>query len=151
MNAVVLILGIALLAIAYDDRATGAWRDRPMIVSLILAAASRCAVSTLCPTDEQLISAVRNRDYAFAESVIKNSARYDPDNITMINTQPIRRISRIVCSDALPNESPGNPTTINCAFVIRYWTRDSHTVAKLIYEDGIWEIRDSLSVTRDRR
>ena len=122
-----------------------------MIVLLILASVSRCAAPTLCPTDEQLLAAVRNRDGAVVQAASNQAAQDDPTSVVMIHSERIKRISDVLCSDALPNDLSGNPTTINCAFVVRYWSRDAHTVARLVRRSDAWEIENALMVTRDRR
>ena len=122
-----------------------------MIALLILANVSRCAAPTLCPTDEQLLAAVRNRDSAVVQAASNQAAQDDPSSIVLIHSERIKRVSNVFCSDVLPNDLPGSPTTINCAFVVRYWSRDAHTVARMVRRTDAWEIVDALMVTRDRR
>ena len=122
-----------------------------MIALLILASVSRCAAPTLCPTDQQLLAAIRKRDAAVVQAISDKAAKDDPSSVILIHSERIRKISDVVCSDPLPNDLPGSPTTINCAFVIRYWSRNTHNVAQLVRRSDGWEIADALMVTRDRR
>jgi hypothetical protein len=122
-----------------------------MLALLILASASRCAVPALCPTNEQILAAVRHRDAAVVQAVSNQAAQDDPSSVVLVHSEGIKRISDVLCSDNLPNDLPGNPVTINCAFVVRYWSRDAHTMARMVRRGDVWEIDDALSVTRDRR
>ena len=79
------------------------------------------------------------------------AAQEDPSSIVLVHSEGIRRVSDVLCSDTLPNDLPGSPPTINCAFVIRYRSRDSRTVARMVRGSDGWEIDDALMVTRDRR
>lgn len=122
-----------------------------MIALLILAGVSRCASPTLCPTDEQLLAAVRSRDGAVVQAASNQAAQDDPNSVVLIHSERIKRVTDVLCSGSLPNDLPGSPATINCAFVVRYWSRDAHTVARMTRRNDRWEIEDALAVTRDRR
>lgn len=122
-----------------------------MIALLILASVSRCAAPTLCPTDEQILAAVRNRNSAVVQAISNQAAQTDQSSVFLIHSERIKRISNVLCSDVLPNNLSENPATINCAFVVRYWSREAHTVARMVRRSDAWEIDDALMVTRDRR
>jgi hypothetical protein len=122
-----------------------------LLALLILASARRHAVPTLCPTNEQILAAVRQRDDAVVQEVSNQAAQDDPSSVVLVHSERIKRISDVLCSDELPNDLPGNPITINCAFVVRYWTKDAHTMARMVRRSNVWEIDDALSVTRERR
>jgi hypothetical protein len=119
-------------------------------LAMILAGLSRCSVATLCPTDDQILTAVRNRDNDMVFALSNQAARDDPNSITLIHTLRIKRISDVVCGDALPSDLPGDPPTVNCKFTVRYSSKDAFTVAKMVQKEGQWKIADSLMVTRQR-
>ena len=119
-------------------------------LAMMLAGLSRCFVATLCPTDDQIFTAVRRRDDDIIQALSNQAAREDPDSLTLIHSQRIRRISDVLCGDRLPSELPGNPPVINCKFSVHYWTQNVFTVARMVLKEGRWEIDDSLAVTRNR-
>ena len=116
-----------------------------MLAILLLAAISRCASPALCPSDEDLISAVRGRDAASAEAAAVEAAA--AGEIVMSHGQRIRRIKDVVCGDRLPGDLP----TVTCKMTVRYWSADTFQVAKLVRQDGTWRIAEALMVTRSRR
>lgn len=122
-----------------------------MIVIMMLTSIGRCASPALCPTDAELITAVRGRDNAVVQTVSDQAYQDDPSSVYLVHSERIRRISDVTCGDKLPNEQDTKLTTINCKFTVRYWSRNAYQVARLIFRDGSWEIADALVVTRDRR
>ena len=122
-----------------------------MVSLLALASISRCASLALCPTDGQLLSAVRAHDLAVVQAASDQAAKDDPDSIFMIHTQRIKRISDVLCGDKLPSNGASGQPVINCKFTVKYWSKDAFQVAKLVQRDGGWDIDEALVVTRDRR
>jgi hypothetical protein len=118
-----------------------------MSAILFLANISRCAVSTLCPTDADLIAAVRSRDGAFVQAVSEQAASESPGDVVLVHSERIHRIADVLCGEELPDETP----TITCKFTVRYWSRDAYQVAKLRRKNDKWEIAEALMVMRDRR
>ena len=116
-----------------------------------MASITRCAAPTLCPTDEQLLEAVRNRDGAVVQAMSNQAAQDDPNSVALIHSERIKRISDIVCGDQLPSDLPGNPVVINCKFTVRYWSRNAYTVARMVLRNSEWEIDEAFAVTRERR
>ena len=116
-----------------------------MLTLLFLAAMARCATADLCPTDADLLNAVRSRDEAFTQAVA-DQASADGD-IILVHTQRIRRISDVICGDKLTDLLQ----TITCSFKVRYWSNDAYQVAKLVKRTDGWEITDSLGATRERK
>lgn len=116
-----------------------------MLALLVLLAITRCATPDLCPTDTDLLNAVRSRDAAFTQ-VVADQASASGD-IVLVHTQRIRRISDVICGDELTDL----PQTITCSFKVRYWSNDAYQVAKLVKRTDGWEITDSLGVTRARK
>src|SRR3954447_2868045 len=114
-----------------------------MVGLLILASISRCVSPDLCPTDKDLLAAVAARDTAVADA----ASQEDPAGFIHFSPQPIRRISDVMCGDALPAKTP----TITCKFTVRYRSFNTFQVARLVNEGKGWRIDEALSVSRKRR
>ena len=117
------------------------------MLALLLIAMSRCASAELCPSDDALISAVRERDNAFVAAASAQFAEQDPDNVTLVHSERITDVRDVICGDALPGDSP----TVACRFTVRYWSRNAYQIARLVKKDGRWRIDEALGVTRKRR
>lgn len=111
---------------------------------LLLAAvgAIRCAVSTLCPTDSDILEAMRVRDAAVADRLTVQAVVSD-DFVTYA-AQPVIRIANVLCGEPIADDSH----RIACKFTARYRSRDAHTVAYLVRQGERWTIADSMTVTR---
>lgn len=115
-----------------------------MIGLFMLASVTRCAVSSLCPTDAEIMRAVGGSDSARAEAVADEAAQRG--ELVLTHAERIRRVSDTICGDALP----GDGLTITCKFTVRYWSRDAYQVAKLAKRGDGWELTEALVVTRIR-
>lgn len=113
---------------------------------LLLLGITRCASADLCPGDEALISAVRGRDEASVEQMLAQLYAENPDAIYSAQPERIKRISDVICGSVLPGDLP----TVTCKFTVRYWTRNSYQVARLVKRDGQWHIDEALAVSRKR-
>lgn len=122
-----------------------------MIALMMLAGISRCAAPDFCPSDEQLLAAVRGRDGAALQQAVDDTAQNDPGSIVMIHGERIRRVSDVLCGEVIARERPDEPPAVLCKFTVRYWSRDAHSVARIVKRPEGWEIDASLSVSRDRR
>jgi hypothetical protein len=118
-----------------------------MVGRLILASISRCVSVDLCPTDEDILAAVRARDAEIADGYTIAASQEEPNGFVHYSPQRIRRISDVICGDALPGETP----TITCKFTVRYWSTNAFQVARLVQEGKGWRIDEALSVSRKRR
>lgn len=117
-----------------------------MLIAL-LATMGRCASADLCPSDVELMSAVRQRDDE-ATLQIGNQFRAEaPDRFTMVHMERILRVSQVHCGGALPND----PRSMNCAYRVHYPALTRLEIARLRREDGHWVIGDVRSVTLQRR
>ncbi len=122
-----------------------------MIAVLIFASMSRCVIPELCPTDEQILAAVRSRDANVVQAIANQAARDDPNSVFLTHSERIKRISNVLCGDKLPSDLAGDPPVINCRFTVRYWSRNAETVARMVRRRDGWEIDNALAVTRARR
>jgi hypothetical protein len=121
-----------------------------MIAFMALASISRCVSPALCPTDEQIINAVRSRDAAVVQAVSNQAAEDDPNSVVLVHMDRIKGVSDVICGDRLPSDLTGNPPVMNCRFTVRYWRRNAFHVARMVQRNAQWEIGDALFVTRDR-
>jgi hypothetical protein len=122
-----------------------------MIALMMLVGISRCAAPDVCPSDEELLAAVRGRDDAALQQAVDDAAQNDPGRIVMIHGERIRRISVVLCGEAMARERPDEPPAVLCRFTVRYWSRDAHSVARMVKRPDGWEIDEALSVSRERR
>jgi hypothetical protein len=121
-------------------------RMTPLIAILLLVSIIRCVPPTLCPTDEQLLAAVKGRDYDMVQAISNQEARDNPNEITFVHSERIKSVTDAICGEALPGDLP----TITCKYTVRYWSRNTYQVAKLVKKADGWQITDALSVTRER-
>ncbi len=121
-----------------------------MSALLLMAGISRCVTPTLCPSDEQLLIAVRARDGAIIREVSNQAQQEAPGSIVMVHGERIRGISDVLCGEEIQSD-PDEPPSVMCKFTVRYWSRNAHTVARMVKQDDGWEIDDALSVSRERR
>ncbi|NJC34468.1 hypothetical protein GGR88_001982 [Sphingomonas jejuensis] len=116
-----------------------------MLAIMMLASMGRCAAADLCPTDQELIAAVMSRDAESASAASDQAAA--AGEIVMVHPERVRRITDVICSDALP----GNVPMITCRMTVRYWSTEAFQVAKLRRDGNMWSIAEALAVVRDRR
>jgi hypothetical protein len=103
-----------------------------IIAVLVLAGLSRCAVDDLCPTDGELLAAVRQRA---AERGPDNA---EPNVIVLVEPYNASAVSDVHCGDVL-DEDPGS---INCSFTLRYPRTVVFRIARLSERNGRWVITD---------
>lgn len=114
---------------------------------MMLASISRCVSPQVCPSDQELVEAVRASDDAVVYAISAQAAENDPSSITLVHTERILKISDVVCGDKLP----GNAPTLTCKFKVRYYSQDSYQVARLSKQPEGWVVEDALMVTRKRK
>ena len=68
---------------------------------------------------------------------------------TWVSVHPDRILALrdVHCGEALPDDPKG----INCSFTVRYPRSTFYAVARLVREDGRWEIADFHAVSRSRQ
>ena len=117
-----------------------------MLIAL-LATMGRCASADLCPSDTELMFAIRQRDDEATLQIGSQFRAETPDNFTMVHMERIVRISQVHCGEALPDD----PRAMNCAYRVHYPTHVRLEIARLKRANGRWIIRDGRSVTVRRR
>ena len=117
------------------------------IALFLLAAASRCAVPTLCPSHDELVKAVRESEDANEQSVTNTLSRDNPGDVVYARVERARRISDMVCDDAVADA----PRSMNCKFTVHYARRIVYQIATFVWREGRWTITTELGVERKRR
>jgi hypothetical protein len=115
--------------------------------AMLLLGITRCATAELCPDDDALIAAVQARDDARVSAISAQAAQENPGAIIFAHAVRIKGISDVICGEALPGDLP----TITCKFTVRYWSRNSYQVARLMKKNGVWAIEEALGVSRERK
>ncbi len=119
------------------------------MIVLLAASMARCAAPSLCPTDQELLAAVRKHGAATAEALTIEHADEDQVDFTSYQAPPAQSVSGVICGERLRSELSGDPPVINCKFKVRYAGKDSHVVVRMVQRD-MWEIDKALAVTRKR-
>jgi hypothetical protein len=117
-----------------------------MITVILLASFARCAASNLCPTDNEIRDAARAWNDSAVQAISDQLAAEEPEQIHLVHAQRIRRISDVLCGEALGEDGP----TIICKFTIRYASGTTFQMAKMKKTAQGWEIIDALSVSQNR-
>lgn len=113
-----------------------------MILLLALAGAVHCAAPTLCPSDAQILAALRTRDAAVADSITAEAAT--KDDFAIYAAQPVRRVADVFCGRAFADDPP----KVACKFTAHYRSGQAYTVAHLVRRDGRWTITEAMVVMR---
>jgi hypothetical protein len=114
---------------------------------VVMAQVSRCAIASMCPTDQDLKEAIYDRT---AEAAAKWTNAYraeHPDEIVWADPLVIGKISNVHCGD----KSLDEPGTVNCSYSVMRASNIVYVVAKMTLRDGRWTILDELAVTRRSR
>ena len=117
------------------------------IALFLLAAVSPCAVPTLCPSHDELVDAVREGEAEIVQSATNTISRDHPGDVVIVHVEPARRISDMVCGDAVM----GAPRSMNCKFTVHYARRIVYRIATFAWQDGRWVITHELAVEQKRR
>jgi hypothetical protein len=114
-----------------------------VIALVLMAAVSRYALWTLCPSDADLARAVYDRAGDDAAAYMAARAN-DPNDAVFAHAVPVRRISDVHCGNA----EPGPVATVKCSFTARVGSHTVFEVALLERRGGGWAIVKELSVSR---
>ncbi len=109
------------------------------LMLMMMASDARCQVPDACPTDDQLIAAIRERE----QQHIAEAEAADPT--IKASVPPILSIKDVFC--AAPFEDSGK---VNCKFTVRYPKIVSYRVAGLARKNGGWTIVDMLGANREQ-
>ena len=112
------------------------------IALLLLAAAGPCAVPTLCPTAEDLISAIRVRTEEEIRGMYQQAQR--ENEFVTWTARHITSVSDMICDDARPEGA----RSMNCRYTVHYGGDKSYEIATLVWQDGKWVITHNRAVSR---
>lgn len=114
------------------------------MVAFAMVVVSRCAASTLCPTDGELKAALYARVDQEIADYAANERRKNPDLSVLAHPIPIRSVRNVHCGSPAASE----PQSINCSFTAQAGNTVTFETAKLTKRNGEWVILDALTVTR---
>jgi hypothetical protein len=112
---------------------------------LLMAQVSRCAVVSLCPSDDDLQTAVYRRTNDAIPMIANELRGESADQVLLIHPTAITAIKDVHCDEGAPDVSD----TVTCSFRVKYPSSVSYEIAVLTRRDGRWTIIDSMAVTRD--
>lgn len=116
---------------------------------LILAATGRCATGTLCPTDDELIRAMRTRDAAIAEAAFGRAARSNAAASVPRHAEPVQQVSAVSCDDTSSGAAPGRFRSVKCRFNAHYARSSYALTADLVRMRNYWVIDRATVVRRE--
>jgi len=117
-----------------------------MLMALALMAVS-CETQALCPTEDQLIAAVRRRDDLENEGIAEEMREGNPENPGSIESERILGITNIRCAQEWSDE----PGWLNCSYRVRYPSRTVLEIAQLSREGSDWTLQNWMRATLERR
>ncbi len=118
-----------------------------MLAFLLLAVASaRCALPQLCPTDREILDALRQADTDFVFAETARAEKANPNELVFIRMEGIQGISGVVCGERISQDE----AIVNCKFTVRHPASESYEVASLKKTGDGWAIKDALIVNRKR-
>jgi hypothetical protein len=118
----------------------------PMILALLLVAGTeRCGSVDLCPTNADIVQAIRNFEsdrYFAAQAEV---AKENPGDILMMTPQTVRRVSDVYCAAPWRNE----PDSVRCKFtVLRGGQTEFYSGRMKRAGDGGWQLIDPSIIVR---
>lgn len=116
-----------------------------MQVPLLLASVTRCVSATLCPSDADLLNAIRDENAAKTTATAQRPP-LPGGSILIVHSFDPEEVSEVICG----GETPREPLTVTCRFTIRYPRSYQYKVAKLTKKGEVWEIREAMQVSRIR-
>ena len=117
-----------------------------MLMAIALMAVS-CENPAHCPTEGQLIAAVRRRDDLENEALAEEMREGNPENPGSIEPERILRITDIRCAQEWSDE----PGWLNCSYRVRYPSRTVLEIAQVSREGPDWILQNWMRATLERR
>ena len=116
-----------------------------MILLFALASMSHCVSSHFCPTEQELLEAVKERDSEHDAAIMVRIEADNPGIFFVTERKHKTILSNIICGEPHMDLE----TTINCSFTAKYRGMIAYEVATL-KRDGRWRISDYNRVERNR-
>ena len=115
-----------------------------MLYLLLLASVPRCEPAHLCPTDADLVSAIKAENAAQTQATAERPR--EDGSILLVHSFDPDGVSDVVCGDVLPPEEQ----SVMCKFTVRYPRSYAYRVAKLMKRGERWQITQAMEVSRER-
>ena len=116
------------------------------MIAFVMAQVSRCAVASLCPSDDDLKTAIYNRTNAAIPAIARESEADNPGDVVLIHPTIIKGIQNVHCGEATAEK----PATISCSFTVTYPSAVYYEIAELTRSNGQWTIIGTHAVLRKR-
>ena len=116
------------------------------MIAFVLAGVSRCAVASLCPSDDDLKAAIYNRTNEAIPAIARDSEADNPGEVVLIHPTIIKAIRDVHCGGPLPEK----PVTISCSFTVTYPSAVFYEIAELTRNESRWTIVGAHAVIRKR-
>ncbi|HEY0311584.1 MAG TPA: hypothetical protein VGC56_03730 [Allosphingosinicella sp.] len=113
-----------------------------MLIALLLASITRCALPAMCPTDRELIAAIQRRSEEQAATFAK--LRSQDGGYVTFHIFGITALRDVHCDDASVTDEQ-----LGCSFQVHYGRRIVYEVARLVRRGSEWSITSDLSISRD--
>lgn len=115
-----------------------------MLALLLAAAADRCGLPELCPTDADVVQAITNfesdRYYATQAEVTKEN----PGDILLMTPQTFRRITDVYCAAPRRDE----PDIVHCKFTVLRGLQTEYYSGRMKRTTDGWQLIAPSIVTR---
>ncbi len=115
-----------------------------MLALLLAAAAERCGSPEFCPTDADIIQAIRNFEsdrYFAAQAEV---SKENPGDVLMMTPQTFRRISDVYCAVPWRDE----PDIVHCKFTVLRGLQTEYYSGRVKRTPTGWQLIDPSIVTR---
>lgn len=113
-----------------------------LIALLVLASMSRCVSTELCPSDEELISAVRARDVAIAGD--SQARREALEHGISVDRPPPSSLEGVHCGRALI----AGRRRVSCSYTLRYPDETIYEGEIFEWDGEHWIIPDAVEAAR---
>jgi len=109
-----------------------------------MAQVSRCAVASLCPTDEQIRDAIYLDIGQEAHAWADAQRAANPKDSIIADVIAIRQVANVHCGERIADE----PSAVNCSFTYLQGHHIIYEVAKLTWDGRVWTVLGKMTVSR---
>lgn len=119
-----------------------------MLAAAVAVQVSRCALLSLCPTNEDIRAALYDITWKAASaqaaaSQVASRVKH-PDDIVLVDLKKIGRVDDVHCGD----KSARDAMSVTCSFTVSLSNQVTYQIAEMARREGRWTIVGSLSVVR---
>lgn len=116
-----------------------------MLAAAVAVQVSRCALLSLCPTNQDIRAALHDMAWKAASSSWEAASRVKhPDDIVHVHIKKIGRVDDVHCGD----KSAGEAMSVTCSFKVTVSDQVTYQIAEMARREGRWTVVGSMSVIR---